>query len=251
MENENSVQLIAGINPVREALVAGRSFESVTIQNDLKNQRLFEILKIARQRKIPVNLVPHAKLDKIYKGNHQGVLARCSVKEYASLDTILIAVNEKKESPFLLIPEGVEDPQNLGALVRTALCAGMHGIILPRTGAAGLSYGTEKASAGAITYMDITRVNDMPATLKSLKEQGIRIVGCESGQGRSLHDADLSGPIALVLGGENVGIRPHVRRNLDEVVHIPSQGPIGSLNVSAAGAVVIFEAVRQRACKAR
>ena len=248
-ERLDSTRLITGINAVSETIASGRSLEAVLLLKDTGNPRLFEILKTCRKRKIPVQLVPRQKLDALTQHNHQGALAFASVKEYAPLDALFALARDRNEPPLFVIPEGVEDPQNLGALMRTALCAGVHGLILPAADSAGLSEGASRASAGALEHLAVHRTANMPGTLKAVKEQGVRLVGFESGEGRPLWETDLSGPVAVVLGGENRGVRPHIRRELDAVAHIPLSGPINSLNVSATGAAVLFEAVRQRSCK--
>jgi 23S rRNA (guanosine2251-2'-O)-methyltransferase len=242
----NGTEMIVGIHPVREAVLSGRSIEKVLLERDSQNQRLFEILKFCRQKKIPVTLLPPVKLKYIAGEHCQGVAAKLPVREYVSVEKILEQAKTAGEAPFVLIPEGVEDPQNLGALIRTALCAGVHGVVIPDNGAAGLSFGTSKASAGAVEHMNVCRTSNMTGTLTLLKENKIRLLGFEAGQGKSVWDADLAGPVAVVLGGEHKGIRPHVKRHLDAVFHVPMKGVVGSLNVSATGAVVLYEIARRR-----
>ncbi len=242
----NETEMIIGINPVREAILAGRSIEKVMLERDSENNRLFEILKLCRQKKIPITLLPPIKLKHIAGDRSQGAAAKLSVREYVSMEQILADVDKSNEAPLLLIPEGIEDPQNLGALMRTALCAGVHGIIIPDSCAAGLSFGTAKASAGAVEYVKVHRTTNMPGTLSFLKEKGIKLIGFEAGQGKNIWDADMKGPVAIVLGGEHKGIKPHIRRHIDMMVQVPMKGAIGSLNVSATGAVVLFEIARQR-----
>jgi len=242
-------QFITGINAVQEAILGNRSIEKVFIEKDTNNPRLFEILKICRKKKIPVSLVHAKKLEVMSKVNTQGVLAKASVKEYSTLDKLFANAEAANQSPLFLIPEGVEDPHNLGALMRSALCTGVHGIILPSEGAVGLTDGTARASAGAVEHIDIVRVSDMPGTLKLLKDKGVRLIGLEAGFGPVLWDARFDGPIALILGGENRGIRPHIMRELNERVQVPMSGQVGSLNVSATGAMALYEVMRQRAKK--
>jgi len=243
----NGTEMITGIHPVREAILSGRSIEKVLLERDSQNQRLFEILKLCRQKKIPVTLLPPIKLKYMAGENCQGAAAKLSVREYVPVEKILEEAKKSGELPFLLIPEGIEDPQNLGALIRTALCAGVHGVVIPDNGAAGLSFGTSKASAGAVEYMNVCRTSNMAGALSLIKDNKIRLIGFEARQGKNLWDADLSGPVAVVLGGEHKGIKPHVRRHLDDVINIPMKGAVGSLNVSAAGAVVLYEIARRRA----
>lgn len=242
----NRPLLVSGINPVHELLEAGETPEAVYLLKDLHNPRRFAILKTCRKRRIPVHLVPKQKLDAITGASHQGVIARMPEKTYVDIGKILANAEKSGRPPFVLIPEGVEDPHNLGALVRTALCAGVHGIVIPMTGSAGLTDGTSKASAGALSHMDVCRATDMPALLVALKEKGLKLAGFEAGEGKTFWEADLTGPLAVVLGGENRGIRPHIRRKLDMIVQIPVSGAVGSLNVSAAGAAAMYEVVRQR-----
>ena len=239
-------RIIAGINAVREAMASPSGVERLFLQTPLNNPRVFEILKLGRKARVPISLVPEGKLDRLAGLNHQGAAACVPEKVYATLDAVLENAEKKGEPPFLLIPEGVEDPQNLGALIRTAVCAGVHGVVLPMTGAAGLTPGTSRASAGALSHMDVCREKSMPAALLMLKERGVRLVGLEAGQGKTVWETDLTGPLALVVGGENKGIRPHVRRHLDAVAHLPVRGNMGSLNVSAAASAALYEALRQR-----
>lgn len=240
------IRLITGINAVKEALLSPTGVECLFIEQSIHSPRLFEILKLARKLRIPVSLVPENKLRQIAGADHQGVVIRTPVKEYATLDKILQNASDHCEPPLIIIPEGVEDPQNLGALIRTALCAGAHGVLIPMTGSAGLTPGTERASAGALSYMDICREKSMPFAIATLKDQGVHLVGLEADEGPALWDVDLTGPLALILGGENRGIRPHIRRELDVLAHLPCQGSVGSLNVSAAAAAAVYEALRQR-----
>ncbi|MFH0921538.1 MAG: RNA methyltransferase [Fibrobacterota bacterium] len=242
----NNARLITGINAVAEAVASGHSLESVLLLNNTGNARIFEVLKECRKRKVPVQLVPRQKLDFLTRQNHQGAIAFASVKEYVPLERLFDLARERNEAPLLVIPDGVEDPQNLGALMRTVLCAGAHGLILPAADSAGLSEGASRSSAGAIEHLAVHRTANMPGTLKAVKEAGVRLVGFEAGEGRPLWDTDLTGPLAVVLGGENRGIRPHIRRELSALSHLPLSGPLRSLNVSAAGAAVLFEVVRQR-----
>jgi 23S rRNA (guanosine2251-2'-O)-methyltransferase len=228
-----------------EALNSGRSIEKVFIEKSTNGIRLFEILKVCRKKKIPISLVHQAKLDAMSRGNTQGVIARVALRDYVTVEDLLAKAEEAPPALFV-IPEGVEDPHNLGAIIRSALCAGAHGIIIPNEGAAGLTEGTAKASAGAIEHMPVARVSSMPAALKTLKAAGIRLIGLEAGKGKTIWQSDLTVPTALVLGGENKGIRPHIYRELDGLVHMPINGIIGSLNVSATAAIALFEAVRQR-----
>jgi 23S rRNA (guanosine2251-2'-O)-methyltransferase len=244
IKNNTSDQII-GIHPVMEAINSGRSIEKVFIEKSTNGLRLFEILKTCRKMKIPVSLVHQAKLDSMSRGNTQGVIARIAVRNYATIEDLL-NIAEQNPPALFVIPEGVEDPHNLGAIIRSALCSGVHGVILPNEGSAGLTEGTAKASAGAIEHMKVARVSNMPGALKTLKAAGVRLIGFEAGNGKKIWDTKLTVPTAIVLGGENKGIRPHIRRELDELVHIPIQGAVNSLNVSATAAVALFEAVRQR-----
>lgn len=240
-------QFITGINAVREAVESGRSIEKVFLEKDPHNARLFEILKTCRKKNIPISLVHPLKLKAMTPVNCQGVLAKASVRDYMPFDRLLELARKSGTQPLFVVAAGVEDPHNLGAIIRTALCVGAHGLILPLSDSAGLSDGTARASAGAVEHLPVSRVSDLPAALKALRSHGLRVVGFEASEGSPLWEADLSGALALVLGGENRGLLPHVRRNLDFIVRIPVAGPVGSLNVSVAGAVALYEAARQRA----
>ena len=244
---DNPDRIILGVNAVREALLSPAGVEQLFLEKETKSPKLFELLKLARKARIPAALVPARKLDSLsHNGFHQGVVAFAPAKIYVELDTLLEHAKTCQEDPFLLIPEGVEDPQNLGALIRSALAAGVHGLLIPMTGSAGLTAGTERASAGALSHMDICRAKSMPAALTTLKQAGIRLIGLEAEATQDLWEMDLTGPLGIVLGGEDRGIRPHIRRELSGMARLPVRGPVGSLNVSATGAVALYEALRQR-----
>jgi 23S rRNA (guanosine2251-2'-O)-methyltransferase len=245
-KKKHSTRLLAGIHPVWEALQSDASLERVYLLKSGKNPRLFQILKTCRKKKISVSLVPKNRLDNLARDNHQGVVASVSFKKYSTMEQLFLNARKQNTPPLIIVPEGVEDPQNLGALIRTGCCAGVHGIVVPAAGSAGLTEGTAKAAAGAIEHMDICRMNNMPQVLTELKARGLQVIGLEAGQGKPLWDLDLTVPLALVLGSESRGIRPHIRRKLDTIATIPISGPVTSLNVSAAGAAALFEVARQR-----
>ena len=177
---------------------------------------------------------------------HQGVIALASVREYVSVESILNAAREKGEAPLLVVCDEISDPHNLGAIIRTAYCAGAHGVIIPKRRSAGLTSVVAKTSAGAVSYLPVARVPNLPALLKDLKDQGVWVFGTAAGGTTDLYPADLKGPAAIVIGSEGEGMSRLVEENCDFLVSIPMKGGLNSLNASAAAAILLYEAVRQR-----
>lgn len=243
-----STEKLFGINPVLEALRAGRPVQRLLIAEQRRHDRgVNEILKLARERCIEVRAVPRDELSRAAaNAAHQGVVAYAASRVYSSLDEILKLPAQKGEPALLLVLDGVEDPRNLGAILRTADAAGVHGVIIPDRRAAGLTETVAKASAGALEYVPVVKVVNIANTLEDLKEAGLWVAGADAGGEMAYWDADLLGPTALVLGGEGKGVRRLVREKCDYVVSIPLLGRISSLNVSAAAAILLYEAVRQR-----
>jgi 23S rRNA (guanosine2251-2'-O)-methyltransferase len=239
--------IIAGRKPVIEALKAGTPVERVILLAGVQGREIEAIHGLAREGGIPVVHAARQEFDGLAPGHPtQGVLAVVPARSFVDLDELLELPRRKHEQGFLLILDGIEDPHNLGALVRTAECAGVHGVIIPKHHAATVTSAVVKASAGATEHMAIAEVTNIANTLKRLKEEGYWIVGLDAG-GDRLHSAvDLELPVALVVGSEGRGIRRLVRDLCDFLVRIPLRGKIGSLNASVAGAIVMYEAVRQR-----
>ena len=244
--NANTQDILYGLHAVREALKAGtRPFQRLLV---LRTDRQFtDLIQLARSRQVPVHIQPLTALDRLVPGGkHQGVVAFIAAQSYQSEEQILARAAERGESPLVVILDGVEDPYNLGAVLRTAEGAGVHGVFIPERRAAGLTSVVAKASAGAIDHIPVARMTNISRLLESLKAAGIWVYGVTPSAKQVFTDVDLRGPIGFVLGGEGAGIRPGVLHHCDETIRIPMKGQIQSLNVSASAAVVLFEAVRQR-----
>ena len=239
--------LIEGRNAVIEALRAGTAIDKIYIARGETDAALGHIASTARSRGIVVAEADRRKLDGMSRTrSHQGVIAVAAVREYAGVDDILNAARERGEAPLIVVCDELSDPHNLGAVIRTAECAGAHGVIIPKRRSAGLTAIVAKPSAGAVSYLPVARVPNLTAALKELKEQGLWVYGADAGGGTRLYDADLKGPAAVVIGSEGSGLGRLVREQCDFLVSIPMKGNINSLNASAAAAVVLYEAVRQR-----
>ena len=250
-ERPGSGELIYGVNPVLEALKAGTPVERIYVASGARGQGRRRLLALARQHRVPVQSVPRIRLDRWVPGAaHQGVVALAAAAAYVPLETVLQRAQGRAEPPFLLLLDGVEDPGNLGAILRSAEAGGVHGVVIPRHRCAGLVPSVVKASAGAVFHVPVTRVRNLAQTIGQLRELGVRVVGGEPGAAASIYDTDLTGPLALVVGGEGRGLRRLVAASCDALAAIPLAGRVGSLNVSVAAGVMIFEALRQR-CAAR
>lgn len=239
---------IFGIKPVIEVLRAGRSVRRVLIAEPRKSDReVQEIIRLARGSGIEVRMTTRDALDREAPNVlHQGVLALVAAREYASLDDILKIPDQKKQAPLILVLDGVEDPRNLGAILRTAEVAGVHGVIIPERRAAGLTETTAKAAAGAVEYVPVVKVVNIVNTLEDLKKCGVWIAGADAGGDMVYWDADFVRPTAIILGGEGKGIRRLVREHCDYLVSLPLMGRISSLNVSVASGALLYEVLRQR-----
>ena len=239
--------VIEGRNAVIEALRAGTSIDKIYIARGETDAALGHIASTARGRGVVVVEADRRKLDGMSRTHaHQGVIAIAAVREYASVEDILAAAREKGEPPLVVVCDELSDPHNLGAVIRTAECAGAHGVIIPKRRSAGLTAVVAKTSAGAVSYMPVARVPNLPALLQELKEAGLWIFGTAAGGSTSLYDADLKGPAAIVIGSEGTGMGRLVAENCASTVSIPMKGQLNSLNASAAAAILLYEAVRQR-----
>jgi 23S rRNA (guanosine2251-2'-O)-methyltransferase len=249
--NADPSGILYGLRAVREALRAGtRPFQRILV---LRTDCQFgELVQAARAKRIPVHVEPPAVFDRLVpNGKHQGAIAVVAAKSYSSAEEILGRARKRQEPAFVVILDGVEDPHNLGAVLRTAEAAGVHGVFIPERRAVGLTSAVAKVSAGALDHMLVARVTNLARLLDELKEEGLWIYALDPSTPRSYTEADMTGPLALVAGGESEGIRPGLLKECDASLRIPLTGKVGSLNVSAAVAVALFEAVRQRAIKAR
>ena len=239
--------MIEGRNAVIEALRTETAIDKVYIAKGETDKTLGHIASKARDRGIVEVEADRRKLDHMSRTHaHQGVIALAAVREYVSVQSILEAAAEKGEAPLLVVCDEISDPHNLGAILRTAECAGAHGVIIPKRRSAGLTAVVAKTSAGAVSYMPVARVPNMAALLKDLKKQGVWVFGTAADGTTSLYDADLKGPAAIVIGSEGDGMGRLVTETCDFTVSIPMFGKINSLNASAAAAVLLYEAVRQR-----
>lgn len=239
--------MIEGRNAVIEALRTETAIDKIYIAKGETDKTLGHIASKARDRGIVVVEADRRKLDHMSRTHaHQGVIALAAVREYVSVQSILEAAAEKGEAPLLVVCDEISDPHNLGAILRTAECAGAHGVIIPKRRSAGLTAVVAKTSAGAVSYMPVARVPNMAALLKDLKKQGVWVFGTAAEGTTTLYDADLKGPAAIVIGSEGDGMSRLVTENCDFLVSIPMKGKISSLNASAAAAILLYEAVRQR-----
>ncbi len=237
--------LILGRNAVLEALKSGRNIDKVTVQktDGQHSAPIKQIIAKAKQRKIPVYYSDKAHMDKT--PGHHGVIAVASDFEYCQVDDMLQLAEERGEKPLLIILDGIEDPHNLGAIMRTAECAGSHGVIIPKRHSVSVNETVLKTSAGAAEYMPCAKVTNIAATIDELKKKGVWIYACDMGDGL-IYDQDLTEAVAVVVGGEGFGISRLVKEKCDFVVSIPMSGNVNSLNASNAAAIFIYEAVRQR-----
>jgi len=242
----NEPEVLYGLHAVREALKAGtRPFQRILVHRT--DKQFTDLIQLARSRHIPVHVQPLSSLDRLVPGGkHQGVVGFIAATAYQSEERILARAVERNEPPLVVILDGVEDPHNLGAVLRTAEGAGAHGVFIPERRAAGLTSVVAKASAGAIDHIPVARMTNISRLLESLKAAGLWIYGVTPSAKQVFTDVDLRGPVGLVLGGEGSGIRAGVLQHCDETIRIPMKGQIQSLNVSASAAVVLFEVVRQR-----
>ena len=232
-----------------EALKSGRDMDKILVAAGSSEGSLAKITAIARDRKIPVMRVEKQAIERLSCGtNHQGVAAYISAYKYKSMEDILQIAAERGEDPLVVILDNLEDPHNLGAIMRTAECAGAHGVIIPKRNSCGLTETVAKTSAGAIEYVPCVRVTNIVRTIEELKEQGFWIAACDMG-GSEYYKADLSGKIAIVIGSEGAGISRLVKENCDFTVSMPMVGKITSLNASNAAAVLLYEVRRQRDAK--
>ena len=241
-------EILYGFHPVYEALRAGRrTFHEIYISNQAHTKRIKQITAAVDRKDLPIKEVSPARLQTIAGADsHQGVAA--SVTAYPLVDVVdlLEAAKSGDRPPFLLLLDHIEDPHNLGAIIRTAVCAGVDAVIIPKDRSAHPSPTVSKVSAGALEYMRVAQVNNLVRVVKTLKDRDLWIVGLDQNAGQSVYNADLTGAMGLVIGGEEKGIRTLVKQNCDFLISIPQTGKVGSLNASVAGAIVMYESYRQR-----
>lgn len=245
-ENTERNDIIAGRNPVMEAIRSGRAIESILTAKGERSGSVVAIIAKAKQKNILVKEVDQKKLDFLARGvNHQGIVAQCAVKEYSTLEDVFRRAEEKDEAPFIIVLDRIEDPHNLGAIIRTAECAGAHGVIIPERRSAGLSFTVEKTSAGALEYMPVVRVKNISNTLHTLKDKGVWVYGADM-DGENYKKVNFDGPVALVIGNEGKGIGSLVARDCDVIVSLPMKGKINSLNASVAAGILMYEISSKR-----
>lgn len=248
MEEINQVQenKIEGRNAVMEAFRAGRCVDKLYVLDGCQDGPVRSIIREAKKKDTIVNFVEKSRLDQISEtGHHQGVIAMASSYEYASVEDILANAKEKGEAPFIILLDNIEDPHNLGAIIRTANLAGAHGVIIPKRRAVGLTATVARTSAGALNYTPVAKVTNLSTTIEKLKKDGMWFVCADMG-GTRMYDLDLKGPMGLVIGNEGEGVSHLVKEKCDFVASIPMKGDIDSLNASVACGVLAYEIVRQR-----
>ena len=237
---------IEGRNAVIEAFRAGKPIDKIFILDGCQDGPVSTIKREAKKKDVPVKFVTKDRLDQMSEtGKHQGVIAYAAAYEYAEVEDILNAAKEKGEAPFIFLLDNIEDPHNLGAIIRTANLAGAHGVIIPKNRAAGLTATVARTSAGALNFTPVVKVTNITQTIRELKDKGLWFVCADMG-GTEMYKLNLKGPIGLVIGNEGEGVSRLVRENCDMIASIPMKGDIDSLNASVAAAIVIYEVVRQR-----
>jgi|GEM_PF-322060 len=244
-EIQKSTEVICGKNSVLEALKSSREINRVLLAEGLEPAFARQVIDLCRGRAVPYRTVGRNHLAKIAGEDNRGVVAEVASASYVEVSDMLAAAQAAGQSPLIVILDGVEDPHNLGAVIRTALCAGAHGLVIPKRNAVSLNQTVSRVSAGAIEHLPVARVANLVQTVDELKKEGLWIVAADM-NGERLWDVDMSGPLAIVLGGEGRGIAPLLRSRCDFVASIPLKGAVSSLNVSAAAAVMLYEALRRR-----
>jgi len=242
-------ETIFGTRAVIEAIRAKREIEKVFIQAGLNNDLIKELINIAKANQVPFTFIPQQKLNRLSSKNHQGVVCVLSAVQYVSLENIVDKLYSEGKEPFILIIDRVTDVRNFGAMARTAECAGINAIVIGDKGNAPITGDAMKTSAGALSHLPVCRVKDMKKTFRFLKDNGIRIVACTEKAEQLMYDIDLNSPLALVLGSEEDGISPELLKDADHLARIPLSGNIGSLNVSVAAGICMYEAIRQKSYK--
>ncbi len=239
-------EMIAGRNAILEALRSERSLNKIYVQDGIKGGSIGEIINAAKNKNVPVEYVKQEKIDKLVPNfRHQGVAALAAPIAFSTLEDVLAKAKAKNEEPFLILLDELQDPQNVGALIRTADAAGVHGVLVSKRRSCPLNAVVAKISAGAIEYVPVVQIGNIAQTIDKLKDMGMWIIGADMG-GETHYKANLTGAVVLVIGAEGKGIGRLVKEKCDLVVSIPMQGGVSSLNASAAGAVLMYEIVRQR-----
>ena len=245
-EKRHGEEILVGRNAVLEALKSGRSIDHILMAKGQRNGAANAIIASARRLEVPIKEVDSRKLDAICSGTvHQGIAAIAAVRAYVTLEDLFARAQARAEAPFFILLDEIEDPHNLGALIRSAEAAGAHGVIIPKRRAVGLTYAVGKASAGAVEYLPVARVVNLAATVEELKKRGVWVYAADM-DGQAWCEADFSGPVALVIGGEDHGVGRLIREKCDATLALPMRGKVNSLNASVAGAILMYEVTRQR-----
>jgi len=246
MEKRTTADFIYGTRAIIEAIEAGKEIDKLLLQRDLQNDLSQELLQVCHDYKIPFQRVPIEKLNRITRKNHQGAIAFITPIQFASLDNIISNAYGQAVDPFLIILDRITDVRNFGAIARTAECAGVHGIIVPSRGSAQIGADAMKTSAGALNHISVVRSMNLKDTIKELQQNGIKVVACTEKAEGEIFEADLTGPVALLMGSEEEGISGEYLKMSDIQAKLPMTGQIESLNVSVATGVFIYETIRQR-----
>jgi 23S rRNA (guanosine2251-2'-O)-methyltransferase len=239
-------EYIIGKNPVIEALKSSRDINKILIAEGSQRGQMQQITQLAREANVIVQFVPKKKIDQVTDGNHQGVLAYIAAYQYAEMDDLFAAAEKNNEPPFFLLLDEIEDPHNLGSIMRTADAVGAHGIIIPKRRAVGLTATVAKASTGAIEYIPVVRVTNMARTIDELKDRGVWIAGTDATGSEDYRRMDGSLPLGLVIGSEGKGMGRLIREKCDFLIHLPMVGKVTSLNASVAASVLMYEIYRKR-----
>lgn len=246
-KGEHDKDFIFGTRAVMEAIHAQKDIDKLLVDKEVNNELIKELLALAKEERINVVRVPDAKLNRITRKNHQGVIAYMSAIQYASLDNVIEECYSKGVAPLILVLDRITDVRNFGAMARTAECAGVHAIVIPEKGSAQINSDAVKTSAGALNHLPVCRVKNLYYTVKDLKKMGLNVVAVTEKTERQLYSADFTLPTALIMGSEEDGISQELIGISDEFIKIPMAGNIDSLNVSVSAGVVVYEAIRQRA----
>jgi 23S rRNA (guanosine2251-2'-O)-methyltransferase len=245
--SEENIDQVEGRNAVRELLNSGRDINKIFIQKGERHGSILEIIAKAKERKLLIQEVDKNKLDQMAQSdNHQGVIAIVPPYDYCDVDDILDYAKSKNENPFILILDGIEDPHNMGSIIRTAECCGVHGIIIPKRRSCSVNSTVNKTSAGAVEYMKIARVTNLNDTIKYLKENDVWIYGTDMNGSKYYTDEKYNGGVGIVIGSEGYGMSDLVKKNCDFLIKIPMKGKINSLNASVSAGIVMYEIMNQR-----
>lgn len=245
-QHMEKTDMIYGTRAVIEAILAGKEIEKVMIQSGLANDLIKELIHEAKNHQVPFTFVPAEKLKRMSTRNHQGVICVLSAVSYASMDDIIHKAYSEGREPFLVLLDRVTDVRNFGALARTAECAGVDAIVIGEKGNAPITSDAMKTSAGALNYLPVCREPDLKKTIKSLRENGIKVIACTEKANQDIYDVDATGPVAILLGSEEDGISDVLLREADDLARLPMRGKIESLNVSVAAGVAMYEVLRRR-----